>query len=185
VSLVFGTLGLHDSVDWAVNRLWQCTVGRSFWLNKLRGVLVIFWAAGLAVLTLASTSLWSLVLNAAHVEGIGELGWLTLLPSYALDVAIFTALYRLTPIVSVRNRPAFAGGVLGATLWEVSKVVFGWWVLQVGTYNRVYGPLAASIVVMLWLWVSSAVFLFGAGLSASIQRRWEAQEKGHHPVAPG
>jgi membrane protein len=49
--------------------------------------------------------------------------------------------------------------------------IFGWWVLQVGTYDRVYGPLAASVIVMLWLWISGMIFLYGAALSAAIQFR--------------
>jgi membrane protein len=58
---------------------------------------------------------------------------------------------------------------VGAISWELSKIGFGWWAVQVATYNRVYGPLAASVIVMLWLWLSGIIFLFGAQLSAVMQ----------------
>ncbi len=176
LSLVLGTLGLHDSVDWSVSRLWQCPKSRSFWLNKVRGALVVVWAAGLALLTLGLTSMWLLALNTVHAGDHEILGWLTLVPSLVLDSAVFAALYRLTPTISVRTRAALIAGVLAALFWESTKLIFGWWVIQVGTYNKVYGPLAASIIVMLWLWVSAIVFLLGAGLTATIQKRWEAAE---------
>ncbi len=44
--------------------------------------------------------------------------------------------------------------------------------LEVASYNRVYGPLAASVIVMLWLWMSAMIFLYGAQLSAIIQQRY-------------
>ena len=52
-SLLLGTLGLHDSVDWAVNHLWQSDQKRPFWLMKLRGLAVILW-----VIVFALFSLW-------------------------------------------------------------------------------------------------------------------------------
>jgi YihY family inner membrane protein len=84
---------------------------------------------------------------------------------------LFTALYKLTPMVDVFLKPALVAGFVGALLWELSKIGFGWWVLEVSSYNRVYGPLASSVIVMLWLWISAIIFLFGAALSVVIQTR--------------
>lgn len=124
LSLVLGTLGLHDSVDWSVSRLWQCPKSRSFWLNKVRGALVVVWAAGLALLTLGLTSMWLLALNTVHAGDHEILGWLTLVPSLVLDSAVFAALYRLTPTISVRTRAALIAGVLAALFWESTKLIF-------------------------------------------------------------
>jgi membrane protein len=126
---------------------------------------------------LGLTSVWLLALNTVHAGGQEILGWLTLLPSLVIDSAVFAALYRFTPTISVRTRAALIAGPLAASAWEITKLIFGWWVIQVGTYNGVYGPLAASIIVMLWLWVSAIVFLFGAGLTATMQKRWEAADR--------
>jgi membrane protein len=93
-----------------------------------------------------------------------------------LDVVVFTALYKLTPTVIVCVPAAVTGAIAAAVLWEASKVAFGWWVVEVGSYNRVYGPLAASVIVMLWLWVSAMIFLYGAEVSAAAQRRLAVAE---------
>jgi membrane protein len=180
VSLFLGSLGLHDAVDWAVNKLWNSPSPRGFWMSKLRGAAVIIWVSGFAVLSLGLTSLWTLLLGVARAGGLNAL-WLALLPSLLIDIGIFTALYKLTPTVPVRVSSALQGALAGAALWECSKVFFGWWVLQMGTYNRVYGPLAASVIVMLWLWVSAIIFLFGSALSVIAQRRLESLEAGKDP----
>ncbi len=171
VSLLLGTLGLHDSVDWAVNHLWRSPRSRSFWIAKLRGIAVVIWVTVFAVLSLVLTAGWAILLSGAHAGGLLSQGWITLVPSLVLDTMLFTALYKLTPMVEVYLQPALIAGFVGALLWEISKIGVGWWVLEVSSYNRVYGPLASSVIVMLWLWLSAMIFLYGAALSVVIQRR--------------
>jgi membrane protein len=172
ISLLFGTLGLHDSVDWAVNRIWRSPTGRSFWLSKLRGAGVILWVTLFVVLTIGLTWLWAEALGLARAP-TALAAVAALAPSFLLDCAIITALFKLTPTVTVNVRIAMVAGVVTALLWGVSKIVFGWWVLEAGTTNRVYGPLAASVIVMLWLWISGIIFLYGAALAAVLQGRNE------------
>lgn len=168
VTLLAGSMGLHDAIDWAVNRIWESPRHRSFWLTKLRGLAVILWVIIFSISSLGVGWLWAVVLGAIHIPALVAAGWLALIPGVILDAAIFAALYKLTPTVDVQLRPAAAAATAAAVLWEASKIVFGWWVLTDG-YNRVYGPLAASIIVMLWLWVSAMIFLYGAALAHVIQ----------------
>lgn len=177
VSLLLGTLGLHDSVDWSVNRLWRSPRARGFWIAKLRGVAVVVWVTLFAVLSLVLTAAWTILLATAHAGGLLSQGWVALVPSLLLDTMLFTALYKLTPMVLVHLKPALVAGFVGAFLWETSKIGFGWWVLEVSSYNRVYGPLASSVIVMLWLWISAMIFLYGAALSAVMQGRHATSSK--------
>jgi membrane protein len=176
VSLLFGALGLNDSVDWALNRIWRSSKRRSFWVAKMRGLGVILWVTAFAVLSLGLTSLWALALDLARAPSGLATAVAALVPSTFLDICIFTALYRLTPTVRVRLQPALVGGAVGAVLWELSKVLFGWWVLQVGTYNRIYGPLTAVVIVMLWMWISAMIFLYGAALAFAAQCRMAGEQ---------
>ena len=170
VGLLLGTTGLHDSVDWAINRIWRSPETRPFWISKLRGLAVSVWGVAFVVVTLSLTWLWAQVLGLFHAPSPAT-ALLAFLPSLVVDMAIFTALYKLTPMVHVKMTPAILAGFFTSVLWALSKYVFGWWVVDVGTYNRVYGPLAASIIVMLWLWISAMIFLFGAEISVIVQRR--------------
>ena len=173
VSLFVGSMGLHDSVDWAVNQIWRSGAGRPFWVAKLRGLGVIVWVVMFAVSSLWLTWLWTQFSGAVHAPGFLAAALITLLPSLILDIGIFGMLYKLTPTVRVNTRCAFLAAALAASLWELSKIGFGWWVVEVGTYNRVYGPLAATVIVMLWIWITAIIFLYGVELAAVMQRyRW-------------
>jgi membrane protein len=169
ITLLLGSLGLHDSVDWAVNKLWHAPGGHPFWLSKARGVAVILWVTLFLLLSIGLSGLAALLASVTGVSSVIPSVIPPLGAAYILDIAVFTALYRLTPTVPVKLEAAAVGGCVGATLWGGSKVIFSWWVLNAGTYNRVYGPLAASVIVMLWLWISAMIFLFGAALSAVLQ----------------
>jgi membrane protein len=177
LSLLLGTMGLHDAVDWGVNRLWQSTNGRPFWMGKARGAATIVWVIVFAVLSLWLTWLWAVLLSGLHAPSLIASLWLSIIPALMLDTCVFAGLYKLTPTCETRIPPVLIAGAVSAVLWEASKIGFGWWILGTGHYNRVYGPLAASVIVMLWLWISSIIFLYGAALAATLQRRhWTASD---------
>ena len=62
---------------------------------------------------------------------------------------------------------------LGATivigLWVVVSVVFYFYLTAIASYESAFGSLAAVIVVMAYLYISTTVFLFGAQLDAIIR----------------
>jgi len=87
-----------------------------------------------------------------------------------LSVAFLTTLYHL----SVPARSSWHYGLPGATL------AFAVWVL--GSYllritlqtarTSIYGPLAAPIAVLIWLYVTALAVLIGAALNAAFDRVW-------------
>jgi len=53
--------------------------------------------------------------------------------------------------------------------WLTVSVVFYFYVTEVASYGSVFGSLAAVLVVMAYLYLSTTVFLFGAQLDAIIR----------------
>ena len=60
-----------------------------------------------------------------------------------------------------------AGIVIG--LWVIVSLVFYFYLTTIASYNSAFGSLAAVIVVMAYLYISTTVFLFGAQLDAIIR----------------
>jgi membrane protein len=50
-----------------------------------------------------------------------------------------------------------------------------------GSYEKTWGTLAAVIVTLLWLWLTSAALLFGAEVNAQVERL--AAERGDAEAA--
>ena len=82
---------------------------------------------------------------------------------------------RGVPVRPRPGQPALALGELGAVvalvLWLLGSVGFSWYVDNFGKYNQTYGALAAVIILLLWLFLSSFAVLLGAELDAETERQ--------------
>jgi membrane protein len=74
----------------------------------------------------------------------------------------FTVAIRMLPHVHVPARYAFLGGGLGAALWLGVRAYYVWYLENVSKVGPLFGSLSAVILTMIWVYVSSFVFLVGA-----------------------
>ncbi len=104
----------------------------------------------------------------------------------------FTALYIFMPNTRVRVSTAFAGGVIGGSLWQLAQ--FGYVHFQVGVskYNAIYGTMAALPIFMIWIYLSWLIVLLGLEVSYTLQnlgalrqqiRETSFNQVGHEKVA--
>lgn len=94
---------------------------------------------------------------------------------FLLETVAFTLIYELIPNCSVRWREAMVGGVLAATLIEILKIGFAFYVAYLSTYRAIYGALAAIPIFLLWMYISWAAVLFGAVVAAALPQ-WRTDE---------
>ena len=97
------------------------------------------------------------------------LGWILTLVSV---MVLFSLFYYLGPNRKERSwRWVSAGGVLGALLWVVASIGFGYYAGNFGSYSKTYGPLAGVIILIFWLYLSSLSVLVGGELNAELERQ--------------
>jgi uncharacterized BrkB/YihY/UPF0761 family membrane protein len=93
---------------------------------------------------------------------------ISLLLTILLDVALYMAIYILLPHGASTWREILPGAIGAGILWEFAKKTF---LSFVSTYititNLVYGTLATIIAFLLWAYISSLIFIFGAYLNLS------------------
>jgi membrane protein len=65
--------------------------------------------------------------------------------------------------------------------WVVVSVVFYLYLTEVASYESVFGNLAAVIVALGYLYLSTTVFLFGAQLDAILRAQTTGRLHGEHP----
>ena len=54
--------------------------------------------------------------------------------------------------------------------WLIASGLFALYVAHFGSYNRVYGSLAAVIIFLIWMWISNTAVLIGAEFNAELER---------------
>jgi len=81
-------------------------------------------------------------------------------------------LYRFAPS---RDAPRWQwlslGAVLAAILWIAGSSLLSWYLSAFANYNATYGSLGAAIGLMMWMWMSAIVIMFGAELNSEIERQ--------------
>ena len=65
--------------------------------------------------------------------------------------------------------------VLAALLWAGASMAFSAYLANFGSYNRIYGSIGAVIALLMWLYISAYIVLFGAVLNAERERLDRAQ----------
>jgi membrane protein len=81
-------------------------------------------------------------------------------------------LYRFGPNrTAARWEWTGAGTLAAALLWIAGSAALSWYLSNFGNYNATYGSLGAAIGLMMWMWMSATVVLFGAELNSEIERQ--------------
>jgi membrane protein len=62
------------------------------------------------------------------------------------------------------------GAVVAVVLWLGASGGFALYVANFGSYEKTWGSLAAVVVTLVWLWLTSAALLFGAEVNAEAAR---------------
>jgi YihY family inner membrane protein len=90
---------------------------------------------------------------------------LTIIP-YAFSLITFTLAYLLTSPRYVPRRHVVLGAVVAALTWEIAKNAFLGYI-HMTRLTSAYGSIGGIIVLMTWVYVSSAIILWGMELVAA------------------
>jgi membrane protein len=122
----------------------------------------------LFVFTIANTSLDVIARFATRLPWSDTL-WPLALPVIlsSMTVLLFGLLYRFTPRTPLSWAQVWPGAIVGGVGWEVFKKVFVWYATSAANWQALYGPIAGVIALLLWLYLSAQVFLFGAEFAAA------------------
>ena len=81
--------------------------------------------------------------------------------SFAIVSALFAAIYKILPDRQLAYRDVAVGAVATAFLFTVGKTLIGLY-LGSGSVASSYGAAGALVIVLLWVYYSSQIFLLGA-----------------------
>jgi len=151
-------------------------VRRSAWVSvMLPYAFMLMLGAGLMALTLVVTlasSLNSLVLAIFERElPLARFSGPVLnLISFFGVFLLFSAIYKVLPVVKIALRRAVVGGFVAALLWEGVRLLLVYYFTHLSFVNAVYGSLATLVIVLLCLEVGAIIVLLGAQVIAELER---------------
>jgi membrane protein len=90
--------------------------------------------------------------------------------AFAAICTLTALLYFYGPYRQQRWSRVWPGAILATILWMLATMGFGWYVRNVTNYNVVYGSVGASIALLVWMYLLSAIALFGCEFNAELER---------------
>lgn len=172
----FLALQLFYSVEHAMNVIFKVPKKRHFllslfWTVFIVTLVIIFWLISFTVSSFAGI-IRQYPMNLLGVEVSYNAGILVkYVAPFVLALLTFTAVYKIVPHVRIDTMHAFSGSLLVTLLAELAKHIFTWIVRNVAYIGTIYGSLSTFILLLLWMYYLSCIFLLGAEFVNSLSRK--------------
>jgi membrane protein len=166
---LFGTSGVFGQLQDALNTIWgvKAKPGRGVWGFLRARFLSFAMVAGICFLLLVSLAIEALLKGFSHyVQSVfpgGIVVVLTVYPvfDFAIVVLLFAMIFRFLPDVKIQWRDVWIGAVMTAILFGLGKWLLGFY-LGSGTAGSAYGAATSLVTLLLWVYYSAQILLFGA-----------------------
>ncbi|MFZ2386368.1 MAG: YihY/virulence factor BrkB family protein, partial [Polaromonas sp.] len=174
--LLSGATGVFVELQDAFERLWRQGSGQApqqkWWHGaslRLRGIAYILALGFLLLVSLVISTLFSLLSGwAGRYLPVEKVAWvINEVVSFGFSVALFLALMKMSKGPKPALRYLVMGSAAGALLFQVGKYLMAFY-LSTAAVVSAYGAAGSLVVILMWIYFSSAVLL----LAASVARAW-------------
>ena len=175
--LLIAALGVVAQLKDALNTIWDAPEpqGSGIWwyvrtyLVSLAGVMALAFLlmVSLVISTgLAAVSAW------AGTADSGVLLWEAVNFAVSLGVltGLFAMLFKWFPDVPVRWGDVWPGALASALLFQAGKLAIAWYIGSQGLEST-YGAAASLVVLLIWVYYTAQIVLFGAEISHAYARQ--------------
>jgi len=177
LALIWASLGVFGAITSAVNEAWGVERNRSFWKHRLVSFLMLVAAGGVMIVALllviavevAQGSSFGIMLSRFHWMAVLQTLTFDYMATVLLIIAIGLVFYFI-PNAKTRFRDVWVGAALTGMLWRIAFSGFAWYVARNKAMTMIHGSIAAVIVFLLWVYVSSIILMYGVEFTAAYAR---------------
>jgi membrane protein len=170
-----------------LNAVYQEHEKRSFIKLNLISLALTLGAIGFVLTSVLIITVVPKLLALLGLQRISEVTayarWPFLLGVAGLMIAV---IYRFGPS---RHGPKWRwispGSIFAAVTWIAASLLFSWYTVYFGSFNKTYGSLGAAVGFMTWIWISTMIILVGAKLNAELEHQTAADTTVGEPAPRG
>src|SRR5437762_13249941 len=166
---IFGASGVFGQLQDALNTIWgvKTKPSQGIWGFLRSRFLSFAMVAGICFLLLVSLAVEALLKGFSHyVQSVLAGGIMIALVVYvvfdfAVVVLLFAMIFKFLPDVEIQWRVVWIGAVITAISFGMGKWLLGFSLCS-GAAGSAYGAASSLITLLLWVYYSSQILLFGA-----------------------
>ncbi|MEP7324339.1 MAG: YihY/virulence factor BrkB family protein [Gemmatimonadota bacterium] len=185
ITFILGATGAFSALQGALDRIWEVTPKPrgAVWSWLRQRILSFGLVLGVGFLLLVSLTL-SAAIGAisqymhARLPG-GEMFWhsISFFTDFILMTVMFALIYRVLPDVRLAWRDVWLGSLVTSIFFSVGKFLIGLY-LGHASIASTFGAAGSVVIILIWVYYSSQVVLFGAEVTAAWVNRVGAVETG-------
>ncbi len=182
VTLLLGAGGAFGQLQDALNTIWDVdpsATGKqnsgvifqiqnkflSFGMVLVVGFLLLISLVLSTVLAAVGTYFTNLLPGTEFILGLAN----TLI-SFIVITAMFALLFKFLPKVKIQWRDVIVGAAMTAFLFSIGRLLLGWYLGRSSTASA-YGAAGSFVLILVWIYYSAQIFLFGAEFTQVYARR--------------
>jgi len=167
--LVWIALQCFTTLISATNRAWGAEM-HTIWRLPLKGLALLGITAGAVLLGMAAPVLAKVAMD-GYFPFSHYRSWVYTLGSFVIPLlVVFLSLslyYRLAPRRPTRFAEVWAAALGATVLLQAADSLFVIYLKNFATLNAVYGTFGGIMALLLWIYLSGCIFIFGACLCAA------------------
>lgn len=161
----------------ALNRIFKVKENLSFFKGKVRD----FWLVLVIFLLFITSSFFTSIYHLS-LEYLGNIFYylldskfissiLPIILSGLFSFLMFLFLYSLVPHYKIPKKVVLISTLFATILFELMKIVFAYYVINLANYKNVYGTYAAFVIILLWNYILAFIFCLGALIGSVYLKR--------------
>jgi membrane protein len=187
-TLIFSATTVFISLQTSLNKIWgiKPKPQRGFVKYLLDRLMSLAMVISIGFLLLVS-----LVIDTALMviqKGLLEImaGWtlyfvtaLNIILSLGLITLIFAMLFKALPDAKIKWRDVWVGSIITTAFFTLGKYLIGFY-LGNSSLNSAYGAAGSLVIILIWVYYSTIIFLFGAELTSVYAEKTGSEIKPYH-----
>ena len=99
-----------------------------------------------------------------------------LLLSLIVIVIVIACLYFVLPNKHLGLKDVYIGALIAAIAWQITSLLFSFYIERFGNYSRMYGTLAGVVITMTWFYITGFILVMGGEINAVIHKKVHPKE---------
>jgi len=177
LALIWASLGVFGAITSGVNEAWGVEHQRSFWKHRLVSFLMLAAAGGVLVVALLLVGAVEVAQGSSFATMLARFHWLSVLQTLSFNYLATVMLiigvglvFYFIPNAKTRFRDVWVGAVLTGVLWRIAFDGFAWYIARNKSMAMIHGSIAAVVVFLLWVYLSSIILMYGVEFTAAYAR---------------
>jgi membrane protein len=165
--LIVTASGVFAEMQAALNTIWKSRDSDTAFSRLIRArITSLGLVAALGFLLMVSLVISAGLTAFSNYLGAISIGALILsglnfLVSWLIFAVLFGAIYKMLPDRALQWRDVVVGAMMTSLLFNIGKSIIGWYIGSMAAASS-YGAAGGLIILLLWIYYSAQIFLFGA-----------------------